>query len=85
MLNKLLLIYRENRMAKVDTSDLGPSAAGAVDQEGQNPERNDEEHKIIEGAGDAAAGSTRENDLNLGQQVDGGAQINGEAGKGANN
>lgn len=57
-------------MAKVDTSDLGPSPGGSGDQEGVAPERNgvDEERKIIEGAGDSAAnGQQRDNELNLGQ------------------
>ena len=56
-------------MAKVDTSDLGPSQNSATDKEGVNQELNgvDEEHKMIEGAGDAAAGQSRDNDLNLGQ------------------
>ena len=66
-------------MAKVDTSDLGPNAN---EKESVDPERNNEEHKIIEGAGDSAPSQTRENELNLGN--DGGAQVNGEAGK-ANN
>ena len=45
-------------MAKVDTSDLGPNVNGSADQEGVNQERNgvDEEHKIIEGAGEVAPG-----------------------------
>ena len=55
-------------MAKVDTSDLGPSQNSTTDKEGVNQELNDEEHKMIEGAGaDAAAGQSRDNDLNLGQ------------------
>ena len=29
-------IFRENAMAKVDTSDLGPNANGSADQEGVN-------------------------------------------------
>ena len=60
---------RENAMAKVDTSDLGPSQNSASDKEGVNQELNgvDEEHKMIEGAGEAAAGQNRDNDLNLGQ------------------
>ena len=61
--------FRENAMAKVDTSDLGPSQNSTTDKEGVNQELNgvDEEHKMIEGAGDAAAGQSRDNDLNLGQ------------------
>ena len=54
----------ENAMSKVDSSDLGPTEAA---QEGVSPEHGvDEEHKIIEGAGEQPAGSTRENELNLG-------------------
>ena len=74
-------------MAKVDTSDLGPNTNGSVDQEGVNQERNgvDEEHKIIEGAGEGTSGQNRENDLNLGAKGDGSAQINGDGvGKKAN-
>ena len=47
---------------------MGPSASAAV-QEGNNPERVDEEQKIIEGAVDQPnAGVVRESALNLGQQ-----------------
>ena len=47
-------------MAKVDTSDLGPTETA---QEGVNPELGvDEERKVIEGAGEQPA----TNELNLG-------------------
>lgn len=44
----------ENAMSKVDSSNLGPTEAA---QEGVSPEHGvDEEHKIIDGAGEQPAG-----------------------------